>query len=40
MRFRRKVAGIQELNMGVRQVFAERLGSGWDKEWIVSSPDC
>src|SRR6185437_10748872 len=40
MRFRCKVAGIQKLNLRVRQVFAIRFGSRWDEKGIVFTPDC
>ena len=40
VRFKSEVTGIEETDIRVRQVTAERLGTGRQEERIVSAPDC
>src|ERR1700722_11983657 len=39
MRLDGKVARIQEVNSGIRNILAKSLRSRWNEEWIVLAPD-
>src|SRR6185503_17861869 len=39
VRFEREVAGVEELDLGLRQVALVGLGAGRDEEGIVAAPD-